>query len=204
VEHWLQGYEVVKAVRESRHTDSFVKRKTATWFYQLMNKISETPLTNHAGDYVLLDRLAINAFLMLKEKVRFNKGLFSWIGFREKLIYHKREARSAGKSKWSFYKLFKFSIDGITSFSKAPLEIWTYLGLFSAFSAFAYSIFFLIKTMIFGNNVQGYPSLLIFILFFGGLQMTGIGVLGCYIGRIFVETKQRPVFLVRKFYHNEE
>lgn len=200
VNWWLEGYEVVRAVRESRETDSFFKRKTANWFYSLMNKISEIKLTHHAGDYILLDRQAINAFLRLKEKVRFNKGLLSWIGFKEKLVYHKREARVAGQTKWNYYKLLKFSIDGITSFSKAPLEIWIFLGVLCSLSAFGYGIFYFIKTLIFGIELHGYPSLLIFILFFSGLQMIGIGILGNYIGRIFIETKERPIYIVRKFH----
>ncbi len=200
IKNWLEGYEVVRAVRHSRKNDSFLKRKTATWFYNIMKKISETQLTYHASDYILLDRIAIDAFLMLEEKIRFNKGLFSWIGFKEKLIYHNREERAAGQTKWNYYKLFKFSIDGITSFSKTPLEIWTYIGILCSSLAFFYSIYFFLKTLLIGNSVHGYPSLLIFMLFFSGLQMIGIGILGSYIGRIFIETKKRPIFFARKFY----
>jgi glycosyltransferase involved in cell wall biosynthesis len=197
---WKEGYEIVRGVRSSRETDSLLKRKTASIFYFLMNRISDTKFTSHAGDYILLDRIAINAFLELKEKVRFNKGLFSWLGFKEKLIYHTRGVRISGRSKWNYYKLFKFSIDGITSFSKTPLEIWTYIGFFCSCSAFAYGLFFFLRTLILGSNVKGYPSLLIIMLFFNGLNMIGIGILGSYIGRIFIETKQRPIFLARKLY----
>lgn len=200
VTYWLSGYEVVTAVRSSRTSDSLIKRNTSGLFYSLINRISDTKLTPNAGDYRLLDRMAIDAFLSLSEQVRFNKGLFTWIGFKEKLIYHEREIRAIGVSKWNYWRLIKFSIDGITSFSKAPLEIWTYLGVLIATSGFLYSIYYFIKTEIFGIDLKGYPSLLIFILFFSGLQMIGIGILGHYIGRIFIESKHRPIYLVRKFY----
>jgi glycosyltransferase involved in cell wall biosynthesis len=200
VNYWINGFEVVTAVREMRNTDTYLKRKTAGIFYKIMNKISTTELIPNAGDYRLLDRVAVNAFLALGERVRFNKGLFAWIGFKQKLVYHKRENRSMGKTKWNYFNLIKFSIDGITSFSRAPLEIWFYLGLFISFISFIYAAYYFIKTVVFGIDLPGYPSLLLFILFFSGLQITGIGILGKYIGRIFVESKQRPIFLVRKIY----
>lgn len=203
LECWFQGYEVVTAVHEYRETDTFLKRKTAGLFYKSINKISEVKLTPNAGDFRLLDRAAINAFLTLGEKVRFNKGLFSWIGFKEKLIYHKREIRQAGVSKWNYFKLFKFAIDGITSFSKSPLEIWFYLGMGIAISGFLYGVFIILYKILSGINVPGYASLLVFVLFFSGLQMIGIGILGKYIGRIFIESKRRPIFIARKIYINE-
>lgn len=204
VEHWLNGYEVVTAVREMRDTDTWLKRKTAGLFYKTINKISDTKLTPNAGDYRLLDRNAINAFLQLREKVRFNKGLLTWIGFKEKLVYHNRDARASGKTNWNYWKLIKFSIDGITSFSKAPLEIWFYLGLLITALGFSYAIYYFIRTMIYGIDVHGYPSLLLFMLFFSGLQMMGIGILGKYIGRIFIESKNRPLYLIRSFYDNDK
>jgi len=200
VEYWLDGYQVVTAVRESRNTDSYVKRKTAESFYRLINKISDTKLTPNAGDYRLLDRVAIEGFLSLDERVRFNKGLFAWIGFKEKLVYHKREERAAGNTKWNYWKLFKFSVDGITSFSKTPLEVWFYLGIAIAGLGFLYSMYYFLRTVVFGVDVHGYPSLLIFTLFFSGLQMIGIGILGKYIGRIFMETKRRPLYIVQGVY----
>ncbi len=204
VEHWLNGYEVVTAVRENRDTDTSTKKHTAGLFYTAMNKISETKLTPNAGDYRLLNRAAINAFLELKEKVRFNKGLLTWIGFKEKIVYHAREERVAGQTKWNYWKLFKFSIDGITSFSRAPLEIWSYIGVFVAFMSFLYGSFFILKSLVFGIDVPGYPSLITFILFFSGLQMIGIGMLGSYIGRIFIETKHRPLYIVREVHRSEK
>ncbi|TXI92358.1 MAG: glycosyltransferase [Neisseriales bacterium] len=204
LEYWFDGYEVVTAVHQYRETDTYMKRKTAGLFYKSINKISEVKLTPNAGDFRLLDRAAINAFLTLGEKVRFNKGLFAWIGFKEKLIYHKRELRQAGSSKWNYFKLFKFAIDGITSFSKSPLEIWFYLGIGVATSSFLYGIFIIIYKLFLGIDAPGYASLLIFLLFFSGLQMIGIGILGKYIGRIFIESKRRPIFIARKVYTNED
>jgi glycosyltransferase involved in cell wall biosynthesis len=203
VKYWLEGYEVVTAVRENRDTDTATKKKTAGLFYKIINRISDdTTLTPNAGDYRLLNRQAINAFLRLKEKVRFNKGLLTWIGFKEKLLYHKREERVAGETKWNYWKLFKFSIDGITSFSKAPLEIWSYIGILTALSSFAYGSLIIIKSLIFGVNVPGYPSIITFILFFSGLQMIGIGMLGSYVGRVFMEIKDRPIYITRRVYDN--
>ena len=204
VSHWLDGYEVVTAVRENRDTDTATKKGSAGMFYKVMNQISETKLTPNAGDYRLLNRPAIDAFVKLKEKVRFNKGLLSWIGFKEKLVYHAREERSAGTTKWNYWKLFKFSIDGITSFSKTPLEIWSYAGVFIAFLSFVYGAITIFKALFFGIKVDGYPSLVTFILFFSGLQMIGIGMLGSYIGRIFIETKNRPLYIVRKIHENKD
>lgn len=204
LDYWFDGYEVVTAVHQYRETDTYMKRKTAGLFYKSINKISEVKLTPNAGDFRLLDRAAINAFLTLGEKVRFNKGLFAWIGFKEKLIYHKRELRQAGSSKWNYFKLFKFAIDGITSFSKSPLEIWFYLGIGVATSSFLYGIFIIIYKLFSGIDAPGYASLLIFLLFFSGLQMIGIGILGKYIGRIFIESKRRPIFIARKVYTNED
>ncbi|APC95730.1 glycosyltransferase family 2 protein [Francisella tularensis subsp. novicida] len=204
VQHWLDGYEVVTAVRENRDTDTSTKKHTAGLFYKVMNKISETKLTPNAGDYRLLNRAAVNAFLELKEKIRFNKGLLTWIGFKEKIVYHAREERAAGQTKWNYWKLFKFSIDGITSFSRAPLEIWSYIGVVVALISFIYGSIIVLKSLLFGVDVPGYPSLVTFILFFSGLQMIGIGMLGSYIGRIFIETKHRPLYIIRQVHRAKE
>ncbi|AEE26765.1 glycosyltransferase family 2 protein [Francisella hispaniensis] len=204
VQHWLDGYEVVTAVRENRDTDTSTKKHTAGLFYKVMNRISDTKLTPNAGDYRLLNRAAINAFLELKEKIRFNKGLLTWIGFKEKIVYHAREERAAGQTKWNYWKLFKFSIDGITSFSRAPLEIWSYIGVCVALISFIYGSIIVLKSLLFGIDVPGYPSLVTFILFFSGLQMIGIGMLGSYIGRIFIETKHRPLYIIRRVHRVKE
>ncbi|RTL10849.1 MAG: glycosyltransferase [Neisseriaceae bacterium] len=199
---WQQGYEIVTGVHQSRESDTYLKRKTANLFYQSINKVSDIKFTPNAGDFRLLDRTAINAFLSLDERVRFNKGLFAWIGFKEKLVYHKRSERTAGTSQWKYLQLFKFAIDGITSFSKAPLEVWFYLGIFTAIAGFLYGVFIFTRTILLGIDTPGYASLLIFVLFFSGLQMVGVGILGKYIGRIFIESKRRPIFIVRKIYDN--
>lgn len=204
VQYWLDGYEVVTAVRENRDTDTSTKKHTAGLFYKVMNKISDTKLTPNAGDYRLLNRTAVNAFLELKEKIRFNKGLLTWIGFKEKIVYHAREERAAGQTKWNYWKLFKFSIDGITSFSRAPLEIWSYIGVVVALISFIYGSIIVLKSLLFGVDVPGYPSLVTFILFFSGLQMIGIGMLGSYIGRIFIETKHRPLYIIRQVHRAKE
>lgn len=200
VHHYLEGFEVVTAVRKSRELDNYIKKQTASLFYKLINKISSVKLTANAGDYRLLSRPAIEAFLQLGERVRFNKGLFAWIGFKEKLLYHDRYNRAKGCSKWSYWNLCKFAIDGITSFSKAPLEIWFYLGILIATCGFFYAVYYFVKTIIWGIDVHGYPSLLIFILFFSGLQMISIGILGKYIGRIFIEVKRRPLYIIKNIY----
>lgn len=203
LEYWSEGFEVVTAAHEFRENDTYLKRKTAKLFYKAINKISDIKITPNAGDFRLLDRQVINEFLRLDERVRFNKGLFAWLGFREKVIYHTRDVRAAGISQWSYLKLFRFAIDGMTSFSNAPLEIWFYLGIIIAISGFLYGAFIFIHTVLLGVDVPGYASLLIFILFFSGLQMIGIGIIGKYLGRLFIESKQRPVFIARKFYDNQ-
>lgn len=200
IRHWREGYEVVTAVRSSRDVDTFTKRITAKFFYDCINKMSDTKLVHNAGDYRLLNRGAIDAFIMLDERVRFNKGLLTWIGFKEKIIFYSRDSRAAGTTKWNYWKLFKFAIDGITSFSKAPLEIWFYIGALVSFMGFCYGMYYLIRTIIFGIDLPGYPSLLVLMLFFSGLQMIGIGILGHYIGRIFLESKRRPLYIIKKIY----
>ena len=203
VEHWLFGYEVVTAVRIDRKTDNYFKRKSAGLFYKLINKMSSTILVAHAGDFRLLDRKAVNAFLELGARVRFNKGLLTWIGFKEKLVYHKRDLRVSGTSKWKILKLFDFAVDGITSFSNVILDLWFYLGVIITTLSGIYALYYFVKVIFFGIDVHGYPSLLLFILFFSGLQITGIGILGKYIGRIFIESKRRPLYIVRDVIENK-
>lgn len=200
IEKWQEGYEVVTAVRSSRETDSIVKRSTASLFYKIISKISDVKLTPNAGDYRLLDRAVVDAFLTLTERTRFNKGLFTWLGFREYKLYHKRVERVSGTSKWNYFKLFNFAFDGITSFSTAPLKIWTYLGVAVSLLAFLYGSFIIIKTLVLGIDLPGYASLAAMLLFFSGIQLIGIGVLGEYVGRLFIESKKRPLYVIRKVY----
>lgn len=202
IDKWQEGFEIVTAVRESRETDSFLKRLTSKMFYILMGKISDTIITPDAGDFRLLDRKAIDAFLQLPERARFNKGLFSWLGFREYFVYHARELRAAGITKWNYIKLFKFSLDGIFSFSSFPLRIWTWIGLTTTLLAVLYEVYVILnKIFLFtGKDVSGYSSLISIILFFMGLNMVGLGIIGEYVGRIFEESKQRPLYIIRDVY----
>lgn len=197
---WEEGYEMVIAARDDRSQDSFFKRLFSQSFYQIFNLFSNVHLVPNAGDFRLFDRKFINAFLKLSERTRFNKGLFAWLGFRSCIITHARPERAVGKSKWNYRKLFQFAVDGITSFSAAPLTIFSYLGFFIAICALIYGIYIIIDTLLHGNAVPGYPSLIALILFFGGLNMIGIGILGEYVSRIFIETKQRPLYVVRDTY----
>ena len=199
---WGDGYETVVAVHAQRSTDSYVRRTSANWFYRLINAIAEIRFVAHAGDFRLLDRSAINAFLSLPERTRFNKGLFAWIGFRSAQIEHHRPARSKGHSRFSLRRLTRFAIDGITSFSTLPLRVWTYVGFSIAFLAFCYGSYIILRTLVMGIDVPGYASMIVAIMFFGGINLLGIGVLGEYIGRIFLETKHRPLYVVRRIHES--
>lgn len=200
IAEWEKGYDVVLAKRGDRSTDSFLKRKTAAWFYRIHNLVSDHRIPEDVGDFRLLDRKVVEALKTLPERRRFMKGLFAWLGFRTRGIEYIRQPRTAGESKFSGWKLWNFALEGITSFSTMPLRVWTYLGLLVAAGAFAYFAFIVTRTLISGVDVPGYASLLATVLFLGGVQLIGIGVLGEYIGRIYIESKQRPVYLVRARY----
>ena len=205
VQLWKDGAEVVLAKRVDRSTDSFMKRKTASLFYKLHNKLSTTMrIPENVGDFRLMDRVVVDALKQLPERQRFMKGLFAWVGFKSVTVEYSRSSRSAGETKFSGWRLWNFALEGITSFSLVPLKIWTYLGLFGAFLAFLYASFIIIRTLIFGIVLPGYASLLVVVLFFGSLQLISIGILGEYIGRIYFETKNRPLYIVRKRYGNFE
>jgi glycosyltransferase involved in cell wall biosynthesis len=164
-----------------------------------MQRICRVKIPEDTGDFRLLSRRAVNAINSLNEHHRFMKGLFAWIGYRQKAVIYHRDARHAGNTKWNYWRLWNFAIEGITSFTTAPLRIATYIGLFTALGAFSYGIYMVIDTLIHGNPVAGYPSLIVIILFLGGVQLTAIGVIGEYLGRIFNETKQRPLYLVNEY-----
>jgi glycosyltransferase involved in cell wall biosynthesis len=200
LEKWEEGYEVVLATRTDRSSDSWLKRNTADWFYKAHNKISSPALPEHTGDFRLLDRVAVNALKKLPENQRFMKGLFNWVGFKTTQIHYTRTVRVEGKTKFSGWQLWTLALEGITSFSTVPLKVWTYLGLFMSSFAFVYGSFIIIRTLVQGIDLPGYASLLVTMLFLGGLQLIGIGVLGEYIGRIYMESKRRPVYIVRKTY----
>jgi len=197
-EHWLSGYDVVLAKRSSRNTDSYFKRHSAVAFYKFFNRLSEIEIPENAGDYRLMDRKVIEALKQLPENTRFMKGIFAWLGFKQTTIEFVREARSAGNGKWGSWKLWNFALGGVFSFSIAPLRIWTYIGFALTLVSSIYLIYIVLKTIIYGDPVQGYPSLAAIILFFNGVILFGMGLLGEYIGRIFIETKRRPVYIARE------
>ncbi|MBL6750901.1 MAG: glycosyltransferase family 2 protein, partial [Nevskia sp.] len=192
LEKWREGYETVVAVHAGRAADSWLRRTFSGWFYGLLNAVSHISMVPNAGDFRLLDRAAIDAFLALPERTRFNKGLFAWIGFRQYLIEHERPPRAAGASKFNYRRLFGLAIEGITSFSSVPLRLSTYLGLLVAGLSFAYGAYIVLRTALYGSDVPGYASLFVAVVFFGGINLLSIGILGEYVGRVFLESKQRP------------
>lgn len=195
---WQQGAEVVLAKRVDRSSDSFLKKWTASLFYKLHNKISQPKIEENVGDFRLLDRKIVDHLLTLPERNLFMKGILSFVGGNVQIVEYKREERIAGKTKFNGWKLWNLALEGITSFSTVPLRVWTYLGLTIASLSFVYGIWIILQKLIWGNPIQGYPSLLVSVLFLGGIQLIGIGVLGEYIGRIYMEVKQRPRFIVKE------
>jgi glycosyltransferase involved in cell wall biosynthesis len=200
VAHWKRGAEVVLAQRTSRACDSFLKRVTAAAYYRVHNKLSDLKLPENVGDFRLMDRAVVNALKQLPERHRFMKGLFAWVGYSTVIVPYEREPRSAGTSKFSGWRLWNFALEGITSFSTLPLRSWTYLGLAIASLAFCDGSYIILRTMILGVDVPGYASVLSLLLFFGGVQLIGLGVVGEYIGRIYDEAKGRPIYLVKRRY----
>ncbi|MEM8770460.1 MAG: glycosyltransferase family 2 protein [Pseudomonadota bacterium] len=196
VSKWREGYDVVYAIREDRQSDTAAKRVTAGGFYQLFNKISATRIPENAGDYRLMDRRVVETIKSLPERSRFMKGLFAWVGYKAIGVPYVRPERSAGETKFNFWRLWNFALDGITSFSTAPLRVWTYFGGVVAVLSLVYALAIVLRTLIFGIDVPGYASLLVFVLFFGSIQMISVGVLGEYIARLFVEVKRRPVYVI--------
>ena len=200
LEAWKSGADVVNMKRLIRHGEPAWKIQTANLFYSTMSKISEIEIPQNVGDFRLFSRCVINSLNQLNERGRFMKGLFAWVGYSQTTIHYERDARMAGNTKWSFLKLTRFAWQGITAFSTAPLKIATWLGLMSASVAFFYAAYFLIKSLLIGDDVQGFPTLVTIILFLGGLQLFCIGIMGEYIARIYNEVKQRPIYLVENFH----
>ena len=201
---WQNGYDVVYAQRTHRKGESLLKRTTAHFFYRVIQRVSRITIPEDTGDFRILSRRAVNALSTFNEQHRFMKGLFAWIGYRQKAVLYERDPRQAGETSWSYWKLWNFALDGITSFTIAPLKISTYLGLLTAAGAFSYGIYMVIDTLIHGNPVPGYPSLIVIILILGGVQLTAIGILGEYLGRIFNETKRRPLYFVNEYLPSPE
>jgi len=200
VQAWRDGAEVVLARRSDRSSDGLIKRQTAAWFYRLHNRLSKIRIPENVGDFRLMDRVVVDALKQLPERQRFMKGLFAWVGFRTVTLDYTRPPRAAGRSKFSGFALWNFAMEGVTSFSTAPLKIWTYLGVLSAVLTLFYGLYIAIRTLVFGNPVPGYASLFVAVTFFGSVQLISVGLLGEYIGRIYMETKQRPPYIVRKAY----
>ena len=194
---WRDGYEVVYGVRTNRESDSLPKRLTADLYYRAHNYLSSDKIPEHAGDFRLLDRSVVEIIRQMPERNRFMKGLFAWSGFRQAAVQYERAPREVGTTKFRYWKLWTLALDGLTSASTMPLRIWSYIGVVIAFFTLLYAAGVIAKTILFGSDVAGYPSLMVAILFFGGLQLISLGVLGEYVGRILIETKRRPLYVVR-------
>lgn len=200
LEKWLQGFDVVYGRRRSRNEDGFAKRIGASAFYSLMQNVGDrVRIPKNVGDFRLLGRAPLHALVQLRERHRFMKGLFAWIGFSQREVIYDRPGRRQGGSKWSFFRLLGLAIDAITSFTIFPLKFATYLGVIVSISSITYGVYIVVKTIVFGNAVPGYPSLITVMLFIGGVQLLAIGIMGEYIGRIFNETKNRPLYFVKEY-----
>lgn len=193
-----EGYDVVLAKRSSRESDSWFKRQTAGMFYRLHNKVADISIPDNTGDYRMLDYTVIDVINRLPERTRFMKGLFAWVGFTHSEIEYERQPRAAGETKWKYWKLWNFALDGITASSTLPLRIWTYLGVAVAVGSFLYAAYLVATTLLGGANVPGYASIMVSVLFLGGLNIMATGILGEYLGRVHIEVRNRPLFVVRK------
>jgi len=200
LEKWKEGYDVVLAKRVNRDSDSFFKRKSAELFYRLHNKISHISIPNNVGDYRLMTRRVVDAIKLLPENQRFMKGIFAWVGYKTTTVEYTREVRVAGETSFNGWKLWNFALDGITSFSTVPLRIWLYIGMSISFLSFIFGATIIVKTLIYGIDLPGYASMLTIILFLGGIQLMGIGILGEYLGRIYNEAKNRPIYIIEGEY----
>lgn len=196
IRKWKEGYDMVYGIRSDRQSDTFLKRMTAKLFYKIYNLMTRSPIPYNAGDYRLIDRKVIDAILSLRERNIFMKGVFGWTGFKSTGIKYTRQKRYAGRSKWNYWKLWNFALDGITASTTFPLRVWTYLGTLLSVTGMIYAAYIIIRTIINGIDVPGYASLLVFILVLGGIQMIILGILGEYIGRIFIEVKNRPLYII--------
>lgn len=200
IEKWKQGHKVVHAVRRCRKSDTAAKRITARAFYKLMDSITDIKIPANCGDFRLMDRVVVDAILKFPERNRFNKGIMAAAGFRSTIVEYNRPERSAGHTKFNFWKLWNFALDGVVGFSTIPLRVWTYVGATIAAISLAYAFWIVFKTLYWGVVTPGFATLMTVTLFLGSVQLIGIGVLGEYIARILTETKQRPIFLVDSLY----
>ena len=196
---WQQGADVVNMKRSSRQGETWFKKASAAGFYKVINWLSEVHIPENVGDFRLLSRRAVDALNQLPERNRFMKGLFAWIGYKQVVVEYERHPRAAGETKWPYFKLFHFAIEGITGFSVVPLRLASYAGFLTALSAFIYALFLLVKTLTIGDSVKGFPTLILTILILGGLQLMAMGIIGEYLGRLFMESKRRPLFLIDEY-----
>lgn len=197
---WGEGFDAVYATRRTRQGESWIKRTTAKIFYRILNHMTEISVPHDTGDFRLLDRRVIDALSMLRERTRFMKGIFSWVGFKQTAVMYDREKRYAGRTKWNYWRLWNFAIDGIISFSSMPLRVWSYIGLVISLASFVYAVLLISRTLIKGIDIPGYASLMVVILFLGGIQLISLGIIGEYIGRMYTEVKGRPLYLIRDSY----
>ncbi|KAF1712909.1 glycosyltransferase family 2 protein [Pseudoxanthomonas sacheonensis] len=196
VSKWREGYDDVHGTRIQREGEGWLKRATAAGFYRVIGRLSKTPIPADTGDFRLLSPRALAALRQLRERHRFMKGLFGWVGFNQTAIPYRREARLAGRSNFGLWKLWNFALEGITSFSTAPLRVATYFGLLTAAFSFVFAVWIMVKAALYGDPVAGWPTMMVVILFLGGIQLIALGLIGEYLGRLYDEAKQRPLYLV--------
>jgi glycosyltransferase involved in cell wall biosynthesis len=199
IKYWEEGYDDVFAKRNSRNGESFMKKTTSSVFYKILQKSTTIPIQQDTGDFRLLDKRCVMALRQFRESERYTKGMFSWIGYKKKEIGYDRDPRFAGDTKWNYLKLINLAIDGITSFTTAPLRVSSVMGILVSLGAFIYIIYLVVRTIFFGTDLAGYPSMMAVILFLGGVQLLSLGVIGEYIGRIFNETKNRPLYFIEEY-----
>jgi polyisoprenyl-phosphate glycosyltransferase len=204
VAKWREGFDIVFATRKRREGDSWLKRTTARYFYEIFDRITDVPVPHDTGDYRLIDRRVVDVLVRLPERTRFMKGLFAWVGFRQTAVTFDRQPRHAGDTKWNYWRLWNFALDAITSFSSLPLKIWSYIGVAISLFAFLFAMFLAALKIIRGINLPGYASLMVAVLFFGGVQLISLGIIGEYLARMYSEVKGRPLYLVRDTWGIEE
>lgn len=198
IARWQQGFDVVIAVRDNRDADTWLKRATANGFYRFFNRMSRLRIPENTGDFRLMSRRAVDEVLRLPERNRFMKGLFAWVGFPTATVLYRRAERVQGNSTWTYWRLWNFALDGIAAFSTVPLRVWSYFGLLTSAAAFLYALWIIFCTLFTGIEVPGYASLMVVMLFLGGIQLMSLGVIGEYVGRIYQETKARPLYVIKE------
>jgi len=201
---WEEGFDDVYARRSSRNGETWLKKATSTAFYRILQRSTHIPIQQDTGDFRLLDRRCVEALRQMRESQRYTKGMFSWIGYKKKEIVYEREARMAGSSKWNYFQLVNLAIEGIVSFTTSPLRFSTYAGVLVSFFAFLYMIYLVVRTLLNGSDLAGYPSMMAAILFLGGVQLLSLGIIGEYVGRIFNETKDRPLYFVEEYHASDK